>query len=423
MRIARRLTAFTLVAVVLNHMTGCASEPADKTRPQVRPEATKEIPLFNGKDFTGWTYHSKDPNSRLEDVFSVQDGSIICTGKPAGYIRTEKDYTSYVLKAQWRFSKPGNSGALLRMTGPDKVWPKSIECQLHHQNAGDIWNIDQFPMKTDPSRQQQSRRTVKMKPSNEKPLGEWNQYEITLDGGYLKLVVNGEVQNEAIDCEIVAGKICFQSEGAAIELRNITLTPLPDKGTGTAKPIGTSFEVQKPDPPKVRLEGLKGWHVLGKGNWTYKDGVIEGSQPETTKTYTHVISDKSYKNFKAKLQFKAVKGNSGFYFRVKPEGDSKMLGIQAEIDEKNNVGGMYESYGRNWLSKPTKEDVARFFKPGEWNEMTVEGYGPRVVVHVNGVKASEINDPTIRMEGPFALQIHGGQDVHVMFKDIVLEEK
>jgi hypothetical protein len=257
------------------------------------------------------------------------------------------------------------------------------------------------------------RHTEKISETNEKPVesGEWNTYEITLDGPHLELKVNGVVQNRAYDCEVSPGKIALQSEGAEIEFRNIVLTPLPDEGM-TAKLAKDA----------KRLEGLEGWHVLGKGNWTYKDGVIAGSQPQSTKTYTHVVSDKSYENFKASIQFKAVKGNSGFYFRVQPADESRMMGIQAEIDEKQNVGGMYESYGRNWLSLPPKEEVAKFFKPGEWNEMTVEGHGPHVVVSVNGTKASEIDDPSIRMKGPFALQIHGGQDVEVMFKDIKIEE-
>jgi len=192
-----------------------------------------------------------------------------------------------------------------------------------------------------------------------------------------------------------------------------------------------ALDEKAPDKPAAsaegsepkRLAGLEGWHILGNGNWTYKDGVIEGKQAKDEKSYTHVVSDKSFKDFKASLKFKCVAGNSGFYFRVKPVDESKMLGIQAEIDEAKNVGGLYESYGRNWLSLPKPDLVAAYFKPQEWNEMTVEGHGPHVVVHINGQKAGEINDPTIRTEGPFALQIHGGQDVHVMFKDIVLEEK
>ncbi len=376
--------------------------------------AEGEVPLFNGKDLSGWKAHFGEPGPKMEEVWSVKEGGVLhCAGKPVGYIYTEKDYTSFKLKLEWRgVGKPGNSGALLRVQEPHTVWPKSIESQLQSGSAGDIWNIGKFPMKVAPDRTK-GRHTTKLHETNEKPIesGEWNTYEITLDGPDLELKVNGLVQNRAADCEVKPGKIALQSEGAEIEFRNIVLTPLPDEGvTDNLKKTAK------------RLDGLEGWHVLGKGNWTFKDGVIEGSQPEATKTYTHVVSDKSYENFKASLKFKAVKGNSGFYFRVRPADESRMMGIQAEIDEANNVGGLYESYGRNWLSLPEKATVAKYFKPQEWNEMTVEGHGPHVVVHINGQKAGEVNDPSIRMKGPFALQIHGGQDVHVMFKDIKIDE-
>ncbi len=188
----------------------------------------KVIKLFNGKDLTGWTFYLEDKSAKAEDVWSVRDGVLICKGRPIGYIRTEKDYTNYVLTLEWRFDPEkgaGNSGVLLRMIGPDKVWPKSIEAQLHSGNAGDFWNIDEFKMTVDPERTE-GRRTRKTKDSNEKPLGEWNHYEITVDHGTVTLKVNGEVQNVATDCEEVPGKICLQSEGAEIHFRNIELRPL-----------------------------------------------------------------------------------------------------------------------------------------------------------------------------------------------------
>ena len=111
------------------------------------------------------------------------------------------------------------------MVGPDKVWPKSVEAQLANRSAGDIWNIDKFPMKVDPDRTK-GRHTRKMHPTNEKPQGEWNLYEIILKGGDLTLKVNGLVQNTATEVEEVPGAIGLQSEGAPIEYRNIRLIPL-----------------------------------------------------------------------------------------------------------------------------------------------------------------------------------------------------
>jgi hypothetical protein len=372
------------------------------------------VQLFNGKDLTGWTFHLSEADAKMEDVWSVRDGVLHCKGKPSGYIRTEKDYTSYKLTLEWRFpDKGGNSGVLMRVQAPDKVWPRSIEAQLASRNAGDIWNIDEFPMKTAAERTK-GRRTAKEHETNEKPLGEWNTYEITLDGTNLELKVNGLVQNIATDVEVMPGKIALQSEGGEIEFRNIVLTPLDEKKPQAKK--GHEDAVAK-----RTLAGLEGWHITGNGNWTIKDGVIEGKQSKSEQSYTHVVSDKSYRNFKASLKFKAIQGNSGFYFRVKQDERGRMHGFQAEIDETRDAGGLYESYGRQWVVNPDDEFVKTYFKPQEWNEMTVEARGPKVVVTVNGTKVSEIDDSSVRMEGPFALQIHGGQDVHVMFKDIKIE--
>ena len=148
-----------------------------------------------------------------------------CEGKPAGYIYTEDKFTNFELTLEWRFDAKagaGNSGVLLRVQEPHKVWPRSIEAQLHSRNAGDIWNIDAFNMVANTNRTN-GRRTMKALPTNEKSLGEWNKYRIRLHGGQLTLEVNGEVQNTASWCEELSGPIGLQSEGAVIEFRNIRI--------------------------------------------------------------------------------------------------------------------------------------------------------------------------------------------------------
>jgi putative membrane-bound dehydrogenase-like protein len=198
---------------------------ADHDAPPVYGE---EIALFDGRNLEGWTHFLADVGAAPEDTWSVEDGVLRCAGAPTGYIRTVETYTSFALTLEWRFDPErgaGNSGVLLRMVGADQIWPKSIEAQLHSGNAGDIWNIGEFPMQADAGRTE-GRRTRKAAPCSEKPLGEWNRYEIVLDGGELSLTVNGVLQNTASWCEEVAGSICLQSEGAWIEFRDIRLKPI-----------------------------------------------------------------------------------------------------------------------------------------------------------------------------------------------------
>jgi hypothetical protein len=196
---------------------------APKTIP---PGERRHIELFNGTDMTNWKVFPADAPA---GTWTVRDGVLVCAGQPVGYLRTERKYTSFELELEWRFDPTkgaGNSGVLLRVQHPDKVWPQSIEAQLESGSAGDIWNIDEFPISTNRNRTN-GRYTAKAKPSSEKPLGEWNQYSIRLVEENLQLTVNGVVQNTATRCEVIEGWIALQSEGAYIEFRNIRLRPLP----------------------------------------------------------------------------------------------------------------------------------------------------------------------------------------------------
>jgi hypothetical protein len=190
-----------------------------------------EVSLFNGKDLAGWTAFVPDLAKDKKDQsapWTVKDGILICSGTPAGYIHTSADYTSFVLKLEWRFSpetkKAGNSGVLLRVQEPHKVWPKSIEAQLQSGSAGDFWCIEEFPMKTDDARRKG--RNTKHLHAAENPVGEWNEYEIIVDGPSVTLRVNGDQVNSAAECQVIPGKIALQSEGAEIHFRNIRLSPI-----------------------------------------------------------------------------------------------------------------------------------------------------------------------------------------------------
>lgn len=190
----------------------------------------KEIPLFNGKDLTGWKAFLADPNVKPEEVWSVQDGILICKGTPLGYIYTEKEYRDFILKLEWRWApdkKPGNSGVLLRVHGEHKIWPRSVEAQLMYMNSGDFWLIDGYPMDTDPQYVDKNvpRHRWRHK-TTEKPQPAWNEYEIIVKGDRVTLKVNGELVNEGWNAEVRSGHIALQSEGGEIHFRNIRLIPL-----------------------------------------------------------------------------------------------------------------------------------------------------------------------------------------------------
>jgi hypothetical protein len=202
--------------------------------PVQQPIVPKEkIALFNGKDFTGWKLFVPDQNHDVTKTWSVVDGMIRCEGKPNGYMRTEKDYSDYLLHVEWRWpEKGGNSGVLIHNSGDDVVWPKSLECQLASGNAGDFWAIGgvEFKEHAKGGQRVSGRRTIKLKDSSEKPVGQWNAYDIICKDDWVVVLVNGVLQNVATKCSEKSGRICLQSEGAPIEFRNIYIEPLNTDG-------------------------------------------------------------------------------------------------------------------------------------------------------------------------------------------------
>jgi len=185
----------------------------------------------------------------------------------------------------------------------------------------------------------------------------------------------------------------------------------------------TSFSAAAEWRPLVDGKTLAGWHPIGKGTWTVEDGEIVGRHEKTQQEYSHLVSDAIYGDFAVRFKFRSVSGNSGFYFRIDedPKAASGVSGFQAEIDPLNDVGGLYETNGRAWVVQPKPAEVATWFRPGEWNEMTVEARGQKVTVTVNGKISAQIDDPKGRKKGHLALQTHGGQDVLVYFKDLMIQ--
>jgi hypothetical protein len=187
---------------------------------------------------------------------------------------------------------------------------------------------------------------------------------------------------------------------------------------------GQSFLIQKEKwTPLFDGKTLKGWHTIPGGEWKVENGTIVGKSPKSDARHGLLVTDKSYKNFVVRLKYKAISGNSGLYFRAEEVGGMVGVhGFQAEIDPNKDAGGLYETGGREWVVLPKAEQVKTWYKPGEWNQMTVRAEGKHITVHVNGIKTAELTDDPGRLEGKIALQLHGSQDMHVLFKEVEIME-
>ncbi|MCF7958101.1 MAG: DUF1080 domain-containing protein [Phycisphaerae bacterium] len=220
-KLTSRILMVMAMAILAVVFSGCNS-----------PDASKgDGEIFNGRDFTGWTLFIPDENIDVNTIWSVKEGVVHCTGKPNGYMRTNKQYSNYRLQLQWRWpAKPTNSGVLLHAQMSDKVWPKCIEAQLQAGNAGDFVIMGHTGVTVKGKDMQNDKKffvvAKKWAPSNEKEPGQWNSYDITCKGDTIEVRVNGVLQNVGTKTSITSGYICLQSEGGPIEFRNIRINDL-----------------------------------------------------------------------------------------------------------------------------------------------------------------------------------------------------
>ena len=214
-------------------------EPVEGAAPSGMIVPKKKMMLFNGKDLTGWKPFLGRSKVDPKTVWSVVGGVIRCEGRPNGYIRTTAAYANYKLHLEWRWVKRGsNSGVLLHINGPDRVWPKCVEAQLMSRNAGDFFFIGGATC-TVGGKKKAGRLPKKGDPS-EKPLGQWNSYDITCKGDAIRLVINGELKNEASGVSVTSGTIGLQSEGGPIEFRNVYVEPVEPPKTPAPAPAKKS---------------------------------------------------------------------------------------------------------------------------------------------------------------------------------------
>ena len=188
------------------------------------------IPLFNGKDLTGWTLFSKSGSG-----YRVENGAIVCPEDGGGNLLTDKEYSDFVLRLDFKLSPGGNNGVGLRAPLAGDIAYSGMEIKIldqeHEkykgrlqpwQHTGSIYNV------------------VAAKGDALKPVGEWNRYEITAKGPKITIVLNGKTLVDADlstvkDPEVLkkhpgiqrtSGRVGFLGHNTRVEFRNIQIREL-----------------------------------------------------------------------------------------------------------------------------------------------------------------------------------------------------
>ncbi|MEJ7767207.1 MAG: DUF1080 domain-containing protein [Chitinophagaceae bacterium] len=193
-------------------------------------------PIFNGKNLDGWYLYLQDKRgSNRDSAFLVKDSMLYVTGKSVGYLCTNVPYKNFhlVIEFKWgqkkyppRLNEKRDSGILYYFSSgsPDKIWPRSFECQIQEGDCGDFWLADSIAITANNKRFMKQR--IPKISDHEKPHGEWNTMEVIAVNGKCTHIVNGVVVNEGTEANVREGRIALQTEAAEMYFKNIRLAVL-----------------------------------------------------------------------------------------------------------------------------------------------------------------------------------------------------
>lgn len=337
-------------------------------------------PLFNGKDLSGWVRVNNAPGT-----FFVRDGLIVTTGKPTGFLRTERIYENFVLELEWKHVHPkGNSGLFVWADALPAVgvpFARAIEVQIldghetkNYTSHGDlfsIWGATMTPDRPHPS------GWARCLPSERrsKPAGEWNHYRVEARDGVLKLAVNGKVVSGGSRCNPRKGYLALEAEGSECHFRNLRIRELPsshpkeneiaDDRSGFVS-LFTGFD-------------LAGWKAAGEGAWKALPGPNVLRHDAQAKAGT-LLTEADYSDFELICDYRpTAKGSAALVLR----------------------GG-----------EKVPLDVA---KAKGWSRFEVRLSGDRVTVKLHGKTVLANRLQNLPAKGPIGLHVEGGAEFTNLF--------
>lgn len=421
------------------------------------------VPMFNGKDLTGWR-----PVNVAADTFSVRDGMVVTTGIPTGFMATEKQYENFIIELDWRHMKEGgNSGLFIWGEGlpaPGVPYAKGIEVQIldlgyetqhpdgawkgftSHGDIFPIWGATMTPQAPVSNNGKGNRSFPNEK--RVKPSPEWNHYRVTCNNGEIRLEVNGKETTVGKDCVPRKGFICLESEGAEAHFKNVRIKELPSTGA-TPEQTGEAYAGFK---QLMNGKDLTGWKLTDaiKEVWSV-NGLNVTAKADVAGSNLDLWTEKSYKDFTLVADWKFItKPKKKMVPNIAPNGEEPVLGAdgkpeQIEVDEPADSGiylrGSSKAQVNIWVRPIGSGDIRGYrvdktlpmdirtactpklvadAKPGQWNRFMITMKGDRCTVLLNGKTIIDNAQlPGVAAEGPIALQYHHDA---IQFANVFIKE-
>ncbi len=397
---------FSSIVIAGLSMSACntMSKAQDENKSSVQD--TGWVDLFNGKDLSGWT-------SLVDlDAWGVVNGELVTLKPGKGWwIRTEKMYRDFELMLDFWLPQGGNSGVGIRGSSNGDPAFTGFEVQILDTQG-------QKPRNNTCGSVYTAIAASKMAVN---PAGQWNTYHIRVVGDRIDVTLNSikVIENEKLDergyfrspdvklplnARATTGYISLQDHGHPFRFRNIKIRDL------------------SPDPEPTGMialidDNLENWFAEDNAVWTNEDGSLVGR-----KGPGHLFTKSTYTNFEMRALVKVNNhGNSGMYFRVKPNPDPSNpwpIGYEAQVDNhdpKNFTGVVYDKAWPKAFHKPITRD-------GAWFDYRVRAEGDHIQTWINGqpmvdTRLSEFDSGHLAVQGHHDGNVIEYRDIRVIKLD------
>ncbi|NLR59030.1 DUF1080 domain-containing protein [Chitinophaga polysaccharea] len=383
-------------------------QDADYQRQSIRkylaemPAGEGFVPLFNGKDLSGWKGLVENPIARgkmdaktlakaqdkaddnMRKGWSVKDGLLVFNGH-GDNLCTDKKYGDFEMLVDWKITAQGDAGIYLRGSPQVQIWDTSRVDVGAQVGSGGLYN----------NQQHESKPLVLA----DNAIGEWNHFRIIMKGDRVTVYLNGQLVTDNTILEnywdrglpiFPEEQIELQAHGTYVAYRDLYIKELP-----RPKPYVLSDEEKKAGY-KLLFDGTNMHEWVGNTkDYVIQDGnlVIDPSNGGHGNLYTK----DEYKNFSFRFEFQLTPGaNNGLGVRAPLEGDAAYVGMELQIldneaDVYKNLN-VYQYHGSVYGVIPAKRG---FLKPvGEWNveEAIVDGTHIKVILNGTVILDGDIAD-------------------------------
>jgi DNA-binding beta-propeller fold protein YncE len=369
-----------------------AAPPQAAAAPAVAaPTAEGFVPLFNGRDLTGW--HNINCAA---GTFTARDGEIYSTGKPICEIRTERMYENFVLELEYQHLKAGGNAGVFVWTDalPARGEPflRAIEVQVldgqetaNYTSHGDVFAIHGAVMTPDRPHPAGWMRSLP-KERRARPAGEWNHYRITADKGAITLAVNGREVSGGRDISPRKGYLALESEGSPVRFRNLRIRELPSAGALPPAQVATA------DAGFVSLyngQDVTGWIQRDRAlRWKADDWTLKAVGPAAAAS-ADLVSSASYGDVVVMADWRLP---------AAPPAPN------AVTPPSSRAGGPSPHAGARFVIGP---QIAPSARRGEWHRTIATIRGSQVSITVDGqALADRVRPPGFAAKAPIVL-LHG----------------